>query len=412
MKKFVVAAGALGVCSLALVSCGPKENSDGLKASKIGFIIAGNIGDEMRGFQAAWKEVAEQYNATLIYEQFQGQDPSYYKTCAENLISQEVDAIICNFEMAGKENVAELCIKEKVYFGYSGSTLTDEQFEKYASNPYFVGQVSPSAAVEENEAYKMTKYYIEKYYVNESTPLPAGTNGTFGVWPVDFHGITLEHQMTYRYKGMKKALAEYGVTINGDDQFDSSKWTATYGENTPARLKDNVVFLGNNMAAMDALINQCSGIFAKKPSVVVTTCMGDFLMDMFASQGSQFGVLANNCEFGTIDGFTKAYDKWYVADAANPVNAYKFAHTPYLVGKYNAINVPMLALTIKAVNGQAVRDNGKAVSIDQTYLVATNKEEFEAAKEKSTSFKFTKEQLDNIKSVKDVENLFASVTLK
>lgn len=412
MKKFVVAAGALGVCSLALVSCGPKENSDGLKASKIGFIIAGNVGDEMKGFQEAWKEVAEQYNATLIYEQFQGQDPSYYKTCAENLISQEVDAIICNFEMAGKENVAELCIKEKVYFGYSGSTLTNDQFEKYASNPYFVGQVSPSAAVEENEAYKMTKYYIEKYYLDDSQAFPEGTSGKLGVWPADFHGITLEHQMTYRYKGMKKALAEYGVTINGDEQFDSSKWSATYGENTPAKLKDNVVFLGNNMADQQALVASCITELSKKPSVVVTTCMGDFLMNMFATAGAKNQLLANNVEFGTIDGFTKSYDKWYTADPNNAIPAYKFAHTPYLVGKYNAINVPMLALTIKAVNGQAVRDNGKAVSIDQTYLVATNKEEFEAAKAKSTSFNFTKEQLDNIKSVKDVEELFASVTLK
>ena len=242
MKRFVLGV-ALGLACISLASCqektGGAETGRIVENGKVGFILPGTTGTETKTFMDHWDKLAEQYGCTTIYKNFQGQDPAYYQTLANDLIASGADAVICNFEMDGKESVIETCIDEEVYVGYSGSAVSDEIFSEWEDNPYFLGQIAPSANEEEAQAYTMTKYYIEKYYGENKVARPAGTSDKLAVWPVDFHGINLEHQMTYRWKGIKKALAEYGVTVNGDEEYDSAKWSCTYAADSI--LKDKVL---------------------------------------------------------------------------------------------------------------------------------------------------------------------------
>ena len=408
MKKFVGFLGAV-VASAALVGCNNTESDGGKikdEGGKVGLIITGSEGGETKAFKEHWENLAKEYGVEIVYENFQGQDPAYYKTCAERLVAAGCDAVICNFEMDGKDSVLEYCIDEEIYVGYSGSTISDEVFDEYKESPYFLGQIAPSPEEEQAAAYEMTKYFIELYYGENKIAIPEGTTDTFAIWPADFHGITLAHQMTYRYKGIKQALEEYGVTINGDNDSDSSKWTCTYTADSV--LKDKVAILGNNLTDMSALITQCSAIFMKMPCAVVTTCTGDMLLSMFA----QGPILSTPTRFGTIDAFVTEYTKWYEADTTSETLAFKVAHDPYLVGKYAAINEAILAVTVKAFRGEAIRDNGNALNINQHYWHAASKEEFEKACEVSQSFSYGKSTFDTITTADQLQKLFDDATLE
>lgn len=405
MKKFV-AMGALGLAVLSLASCG--KNNDGgkiIEDGKVGVILPGTIGGETKSFQEHWNALAKEYGVTMVYEQFQGQDPTYYKTCAEKLVAAGCNAVICNFEMDGKESVLEYCVDSEIYVGYSGSTVSSETFDEYKDSPYFLGQIAPSPEQEQQQAYNMTKYFIDEYYKSDSV-LPEGTTDTLAVWPADYHGLSLAHQMTYRWKGIKQALNEAGVTVNGDNESDSSKWTVTYTADSP--LKDKVAIMGNNLANMNALITQCTGILMKNPCAVITTCNGNYLLNMFA----QYGALSKATRFGTIDSFVSDYDKWYQADSTSKVNAFKVTHDPYLVGKFGAINEAILAVTAKAFSGEAIRDNGKALNINQTYWFATNKADFDKACNVSANFSYGKKAFDDIKTSDALQKLFDDSTLE
>lgn len=406
MKKVVQALAGMALCAgLSVLAVGCTNNNLSNEEAKVGFILAGSTGGETQAFKDHWESLAKEYDATVVYENFKGQDPAYYKECAEKLVAAGCNAVICNFEMDGKESVLEYCIDEEVYVGYSGSTVSDSTFKEYENSKYFLGQIAPGATEEQAQAYKMTKYFIELYYGSNAIALPAGTTDKFAVWPADFHGITLEHQMTYRWKGIKQALSEYGVTVNGDSDSDSSKWTASYSDNSI--LKDKVLIMGNNMADFNALIAQCSGILMQNPCAVVTTCNGDMLFNQFAKGP----IFSKATRFGTIDSFVSDYDKWYVADESSPVAAFKVAHDPYLVGKFSAINEAIFALAVKAIRGQAIRDNGKAVNIIQTYWTATTKAEFDKAKEVSSKFSWGKATFDDITTVTKLQELYTNATL-
>ena len=410
MKKFVLGAAALGLTCLALTSCSgnseKKETGKVIEDGKIGFILPGTIGTETQTFIDHWTTLGKEYGVEIITKNFKGQDPSYYQTCANELIAQGADAIICNFEMDGKESVIETCIDEEVYVGYSGSAVSDDVFKEWEENPYFLGQIAPSKEQEEKQAYDMTKYFIELYYGANKIDRPAGTSDKFAVWPVDFHGINLEHQMTYRWKGIKKALADYGVTVSGDSDYDSAKWTVTY--TADSILKDKVLIMGNNLTNMDALIAQCAGILAQNPCTVITSCMADYLLNMFAT----YGAMAKGTRFATIDSFGTDYNKWFEADSENKVPAFKVAHTPYMVGKFGAINEAIVAVTARAFAGDPIRAEGnKAINVDQTYWVTTTKEEFLEAQRVSKAFAWKKADFDKIKNEKDLQDLYDNATL-
>ena len=411
MKKFVGAAALAGVATLGLVSCGPKQPTFEQgpiteKGGKVGFIL-GADGEETNAFKARWESLAKELDVEVVYRKFEGQDPSYYGTLADQLIAAGCNAIICNFEMSGKEVVLEKGIDNNVYVAYSGSTVSDEDFNDFKESPLFVGQIAPSAESEEKAAYDMTKYFVETYYGENKIALPEGTTDKFGVWPSDFHGMTLHHQMTFRYKGIKKALAEYGVTINGDDKASSAEWTVSYSDDSI--LKDKVLILANDMANFAATFGQCVQQLMQNPAVVVTTCSGSMLFNQFTSKG----MYANAGRFGTIDGFTSEYEEWYTANPESDQLGKKFAHNPYLAGKFQAINDAVLVATVRAMRGNSIRnENGEALNVSQEYWFATNKEEFEARLKASKEVKFSKATFDSISDQGALQEFFNNCTFE
>ena len=108
---------------------------------------------------------------------------------------------------------------------------------------------------------------------------------------------------------------------------------------------------------------------------------------MFASKGA----LATPSEFATIDSFGDDYNKWYEANEASEVAAFKVSHNPYIVGKFGAINEAIMAVTARAFEGKPIRTSeGKAVNINQSYWIAKSKEEFIDAQQVSKKFAWKK----------------------
>lgn len=411
MKKFVLTAAVAATATLALASCGGgnKEPETGrvVEDGKIGFILPGQEGEEIKNFRANWNALAKEYGLETVYENFKGMDPGYYVQMADSLISKGVDAIICNFEMDGKEAVIEKAVDAEVYVGYSGSSVSEATFEEWENNPYFLGQVAPLMNEEIEQTYNMTKYYVEEYFGANKKALPAGTEDLLAVWPVDFHGLSLEHQMTYRWKGMKEALAEYGVTFVGDDKnADSTKWEVQYSNDSI--LKDKVIVMANDQSNMPKLMADCSTALSKKPAVILSTCMADMLLSIFAGQKAVLGEV----RFGTVDSFADGYAKWYNADSKSQIAAFQVEHDPYIVGKFQAINNPIITLVAKAFAGTPIRDNGKAVSINQKYWVAKTDEEFTKANKASKEFKLSKADLDKIQTAEQLQKLYNDATLE
>ena len=411
MKKFVLSAAALLMTCGALVGCGagdkPAEQGKLVENGKIGFILPGNDSDELNSFKKNWESLGAEYGVTMVYEKFDGRDPSYYKTCADKLIAAGCNAVICNFEMDGKDAVIETCIDEEIYVGFSGSTVSADVFAEYESNPYFLGQIAPSPETEQQQAYEMTKYFVELYWGANKVDLPAGTKDKLAIWPADFHGLNLEHQMTYRYKGIKQALEEYGVTIKGDEKDDSSDWTVEY--TADSILKDKVLIMGNNLGNMDALIQQCTGVFMQTPAAIVTTCMADMLFGKF----TPFKALATGTRFGTIDSFGSSYAKWYKADPESPILAHKVTHDPYIAGKYGAINQAIVAVTARAFAQDSIRTaDGKAISVSQSYWTVKSLDEYNKANEVSAAHTWKKADFDAIKTEADLQAFYDNATLE
>ena len=106
------------------------------------------------------------------------------------------------------------------------------------------------------------------------------------------------------------------------------------------------------------------------------------------------------------------YAKWYTADTSNETLAFQVTHDPYLVGKYAAINEAILAVTVKAFRGEAIRDNGCAININQSYWHAATKAEFEEACQVSESFSYGKSTFDSITTAAQLQQLFDDATIE
>lgn len=56
----------------------------------------------------------------------------------------------------------ETCEENQIYYAVAAGTLDQEQFEKYKTNEYFLGQVGPSMDTEYEAGVEMGRFFAEK----------------------------------------------------------------------------------------------------------------------------------------------------------------------------------------------------------------------------------------------------------
>ena len=323
---------------------------------KIGVLVQDVSGEEALGFRSYYENyIADQYGVTFTYTD-ELKDAASEKSAIEKFASQGYQAVIsfsskdCHFllskpyytEISLKPTPFEKMIEEnKIYYAVAAGTLDQEQFEKYKTDEYFLGQVGPSMDTEYEAGVEMGKFFADKGIKTAAIygafiPNPMHVYRTAGVLAglgLSYGGATTEEDVV----GL--IFADQGIDlskISGDIKIVS--YLQGYGDTTTDEINAAI------QAAPEAFI-----------SVGMATTF-------FTQQLNAAGI-----EFSDIDSFTKSNGE-----------AITNGKLVYLAGKYSSSVGPAFALVMNAINGNVIRDaQGNAVSLSQNYQVATDSETFD-----------------------------------
>ena len=120
-----------------------KEETKTAENAKIGVLVQDVSGEEALGFRTYYEDyVANQYGVTFTYTD-ELKDAASEKSAIEKFASQGYQAVI-SLSSNDRALQIETCEENQIYYAVAAGTLDQEQFEKYKTNEYFLGQVGPS----------------------------------------------------------------------------------------------------------------------------------------------------------------------------------------------------------------------------------------------------------------------------
>ena len=161
MKKLVSLGLAAAMSLTMLVGCGSsneatndtsvagtqQEETKPAGDVKIGVLVQDVSGEEALGFRSYYENyVADQYGVTFTYTD-ELKDAASEKSAIEKFASQGYQAVI-SLSSNDRALQIETCEENQIYYAVAAGTLDQEQFEKYKTNEYFLGQVGPSMDTE------------------------------------------------------------------------------------------------------------------------------------------------------------------------------------------------------------------------------------------------------------------------
>lgn len=328
---------------------------------KIGVLVADVSGEEALGFKNYYENyIAKNYDVELTYTE-QLTNSAGEKAAIEKFAAQGMDAII-SFSDSDRSIQLETCANNKMYYAVASGMMDDENFEKYKSNEYFVGQIGPNMETEYETGVNLGKHFKDT-----------------GAKKVAIYGAFIPNPMhVYRTAGILTGLgATYGGAsdkdaivgqIFGDQGVDLSK------VNSP-----DVEVVSYFQGYGDTTTDELNAAIQAAPDALLSAGMAS---TFFTQQLKAAGI-----SFGDIDSFTPS----------NGENM-KSGTLVYLAGKYSSSIGPIFAALVDAVQGHAIRDGSDAISFSQDFLVATNSEEFDKyynADNGDTPI-FSKEVLDTV----------------
>ena len=373
MKKALALILAL-VMVLALAACGssapassaPAASNDAPAASdkpiKIGVLVADVSGEEALGFGAYYEEyIAKNYNVTFTYTE-QLEDAAAEKAAIEKFAAQGYDAIL-SLSSSDRATQIETAAANGLYYAVASGMLDDQQFEQFKSNEYFVGQIGPSMDTEFEAGYAMGKYFADQ-----------------GVKTVGMYGAFIPNPMhVYRAAGV---LAGIGATYGGASDKDAivGQIFGDQGIDMSKVECGDTKLIGYFQGFGDTTFDELFAIVGQQPEAFISVGMATTF----------FAEALNGAKipYSDIDSFTSG-------NAANMADG----TLVYLAGKYSSSVGPIFAAVVNAVNGNPVRDaEGNALSISQSYLVATDSATFDSIfnGDKGDSPIFSKDVLDTV----------------
>ncbi len=366
MKKLLslglVAAMAVGT----MVGCGSKGgSSDDTKSAsdnvKIGVLVADVSGEEALGFRDYYESyLGSKYDVTFTYTD-ELADAASEKSAIEKFASQGYQAVI-SLSSNDRALQIETCEKNKIYYAVASGMLDDDQYEKYKSNEYFLGQIGPNMDTEFEAGQEMGKYFADQ-----------------GVKSVAMYGAFIPNPMhVYRMAGV---IAGLGLTYGGSSDKDGivGQIFADQGV-TLSKLSGDIDVVAYLQGYGDTTTDEINAAIQAKPEAFISVGMAT---TFFTQQ-----LNAAEIPFSDIDSFTKSNGE-----------AMKDGKLTYLAGKYSSSIGPVFALVMNAINGNVIRDkDGNAVSISQKYLVATDGDTFDEyyVKDNGDSPIFDKDTLDGV----------------
>ena len=343
------------VCMFALTGMAMAE-------TKIGVLVSDVSGEEALGFRAYYEDyIASNYDVTFTYTD-QLEDAAAEKSAIEKFAAQGYDAIL-SLSSSDRTTQIETASEYGLYYAVVSGMLEDAQFEAFKGNEYFVGQVGPSMDTEFEAGLAMGQYYAEQ-----------------GVKTVGIYGAFIPNPMhVYRAAGL---LVGLGCTYGGTDDKDAvvGQIFGDQGVDVSKVASDGVEIIGYLQGFGDTTFDEVFGIIGQGPDAFLSVGMAT---TFFADALNGAGIA-----YGDIDSFTSG-------NAANMADG----TLTYLAGKYSSSVGPIFAAVLDAVNGTPIRDDeGNAISVSQSYLVATDSETFDTIfnGDKGENPIFSKDVLDAV----------------
>lgn len=331
------------------------------ETKKIGVLVADVSGEEALGFRKYYEEyIEENYDVIFDYTDALASAEDE-KSAIEKFASKGYDAII-SLSSSDRAQQIETCEEYGIYYAIASGVLDDELYEKYKSYEYFVCQIGPSNTTEFEAGKAMGEYFKDQ-----------------GVEKVALYGAFIPNPMhVFRAAGVLVGLGcTYGdagdmETIVGqifqDQGIDLSK------------VSGDVEIVAYLQGYGDTTTDELNAAIQKAPDAFLSVGMAT---TFFAQTLSQ-----ENISFADIDSFT-----------AMNSQSMESGSLTYLAGKYSSSIGPVFALVANAIDGNVIRDDeGNAISLNQGYLVATDKESFDEyyVNDNGDSPIYNKETLDSI----------------
>ncbi len=307
---------------------------------KIGVLVQDVSGEEALGFRSYYENyVADQYGVTFTYTD-ELKDAASEKSAIEKFASQGYQAVI-SLSSNDRALQIETCEENKIYYAVAAGTLDDEQFEKYKTDEYFLGQVGPSMDTEYEAGVEMGKYFADK-----------------GVKNVAIYGAFIPNPMhVYRVAGV---LAGLGLSYGGATE-ESDVVGMIFGDQSVdlSKISGDIKVVSYLQGYGDTTTDEINAAIQAAPDAFISVGMAT---TFFTQQLNAAGI-----EFSDIDSFTESNGE-----------AIANGKLVYLAGKYSSSVGPAFALVMNAINGNVIRDaQGNAVSLSQNYQVATDSATFD-----------------------------------
>ena len=354
MKKLVSLGLAAAMSLTMLVGCGSsneatnntsvagtqQEETKPAGDVKIGVLVQDVSGEEALGFRSYYENyVADQYGVTFTYTD-ELKDAASEKSAIEKFASQGYQAVI-SLSSNDRALQIETCEENQIYYAVAAGTLDQEQFEKYKTNEYFLGQVGPSMDTEYEAGVEMGKFFADK-----------------GIKTAAIYGAFIPNPMhVYRVAGVLSGLGlSYGGATDESDVVGMI--FADQGVDL-SKISGDIQIVSYLEGYGDTTTDEINAAIQAAPEAFISVGMAT---TFFTQQLNAAGI-----EFSDIDSFTESNGE-----------AITNGKLVYLAGKYSSSVGPAFALVMNAINGNVIRDaQGNAVSLSQNYQVATDEASFD-----------------------------------
>ncbi len=336
-KKWIALFLALAL-SFSLAACGDSSTSQ--EVHKIGVIVYNTADEEVLGFRDYLKGYIEK-NFEMV--EFVYSDSIRTQEQEMEFIQNACDSGVegfMSFRTFDLKAEVELCEKNKAYYLLASGTVSDEEFDSVAANPWFLGMFGPGIELEYQAGLHMAKHFA-KGLNNKRFLILSGGAGS---------GNEMHYQRTL---GMLNGFS----TIAG----------VTFGQRA------------EELAASESTVTAAAGPYTVTivPGYLSTGDGFERAMNVYTM--GQFDVVLASLNIGEFSSMVHG-SKLGMVDSYNTRNLQLFTNgtLDYLVGKYSSSVGPAFALMLNALTGYAgdFRDEGKAVKVAQSFWTSETADDY------------------------------------
>ena len=266
-----------------------------------------------------------------------------------------------------------LCEQNRVYYLLASGTVSDEDFEAVADNPWFLGMFGPGLPFEFQAGADMARYFVREQ--------------TGSRWFILSGGAPLGNEMHYqRTMGILDTLA------------------TAYGVNFPQSRQELAMTSEPLTLELDELtVTICPGYVSRESylaTAMETYVAGTYDVVLSVLPPADMVSVIGKTPLGVVD----SYNTRNLQLSTNGV-------LKFVVGKYNSMIGPSFALMLNAVTGHAseFRDKGRAIQVTQGFWNSEGPEDYLEKYALSTSAAMNAYNFDDLSKVICIYNAHADL---